>query len=511
MMLLSLGLSAQTIVSPDSTFAVNGRVAVEVGVSSSGESGMGKRALKMLPDGKMLIATTAKLNEFNANRNYWIGRLQSNGDLDESFGNEGRTIIFSGNEGVGNALVSVDTDAENGVIILGERKDPFSIIEETVVKRLSSDGSIDLNFGVSGEVVFRLSPIGSFTRARDLKVLNNGKILVLMDTRYSSTSPVGLGSEYCVARLNSNGTIDTSFGDNGFSFIIDATLSDLASKMNVQSDGKIILAGTVSVSGISKYRFIRLNENGNLDVSFGTAGSIIVERGNESAVILNDLIIDQNDAILATGNASQMLTIVKLDANGILDEGFNNSGILNISALDIGNKLLIDTEGFIFVVGREFNQVMVSKLDASGDLVADFGSQGVASLGTANPSSSDLTAAFSSDGKLFIAGNWINDGKDYYSIVKVKVGQISLSIGSQIKLSSEVQFYPNPAQQILNIKNHLLISQIEITDINGRILNRFVPANSNIDVSTFVAGVYFFKVFTDVGNTPTIEKIIIQN
>ena len=458
----------QILVSPDSSFGVNGRVAIEVGISSSGESGMGRRVLKMLPDGKMLIATTAKINEFNSNRNYWIGQLNSDGTLDELFGTEGRTVIFSGNEGVGNALVAVDTDLDNGVIVLGERKDPFTVIEEAVVKRLFSDGSVDNSFGVAGERIFRLSPIGSFTRARDLKVLANGKILVLMDTRYSSTNPVGLGNEYCVARLNSNGSIDSSFADNGFSFIIDATLSDLAAKIAVRENGKIILAGTVSASGISKYRFIQLNENGSLDEEFGINGSVIVERGNESAVILNDLIIDANGAILATGNASQMLTIVRLDSSGFLDEEFNEIGYLNIPALDIGNKLLIDEEGFIYAVGREFNQVLISKLNSQGDLISDFGSQGVASLGTANPSSSDLTAAFSNDGNLFIAGAWFNDDKDFYSMVKVKFVNAGIPTNlKSVELNSLV-VYPNPGTSFIRVNKALEDEFYQIVNSRGK-------------------------------------------
>ena len=481
----------QILVSPDSSFGVNGRVAIEVGISSSGESGMGRRVLKMLPNGKMLIATTAKINEFNSNRNYWIGQLNSDGTLDELFGTEGRTVIFSGNDGVGNALVAVDTDLDNGVIVLGERKDPFTVIEEAVVKRLFSDGSVDNSFGVAGERIFRLSPIGSFTRARDLKVLANGKILVLMDTRYSSTNPVGLGNEYCVARLNSNGSIDSSFAENGFSFIIDATLNDLASKIAVRENGKIILAGTVSVSGISKYRFIQLNENGSLDEEFGINGSVIVERGNESAVILNDLIIDANGAILATGNASQMLTIVRLDSSGFLDEEFNEIGYLNIPALDIGNKLLIDEEGFIYAVGREFNQVLISKLNSQGDLISDFGSQGVASLGTANPSSSDLTAAFSNDGNLFIAGAWFNNDKDFYSMVKVKFANAGIPSNLQSVELNSLIVYPNPGTSFIRVNKALEDEFYQIVNSRGQqVFEGILLSDGFIQTERLNAGMY---------------------
>jgi len=481
----------QILVSPDSSFGVNGRIAIEVGISSSGESGMGKRMLKMLPDGKMLLGTTAKINQFNANRNYWISRTLSDGSPDNTFGENGQVIIFSGNDGVGNALVALDTDEQGAVYVFGERKDPFTSIEEAVVMRLSPEGTIDNTFGNGGENVFRLSPIGSFTRARDLKVLANGQLLLLMDTRYSSTNPVGLGNEYCVARLNSDGSIDSSFAENGFSFIIDATLNDLAAKIAVRENGKILLAGTVSISGISKYRFIQLNENGSLDEGFGINGSVIVERGNESAVILNDLIIDANGNILATGNASQMLTIVRLDSNGFLDEEFNEIGYLNIPALDIGNKLLIDEEGFIYAVGREFNQVLISKLNSQGELISEFGSQGAASLGTANPSSSDLTAAFSNDGNLFIAGAWFNDDKDFYSMVKVKFANAGIPSNlKSVKLNS-LTVYPNPGTSFIRVNKALEEEFYQIVNSSGQqVCEGILLSDGFIQTERLDAGIY---------------------
>jgi uncharacterized delta-60 repeat protein len=486
--------SAQIEFHPDSLFGINGIMTTEVGISSSGESGMGNRTLKMLPDGKMLLGTTAKIDDSNANRNYWISRTLSDGAPDGSFGDNGKVIIFSGNDGVGNALTTLDTDEQGAVYVLGERKDPFTVIEEAVVKKLASDGSTDNGFGTGGETVFRISPIGSFTRARDLKVLANGQILVLMDTRFSTTSPVGLGTEYCVAKLKTDGNLDSTFGVNGLSYVVDNTLNDLASKMVIQSDGKIVLAGTVSVSGIVKYRFIRLNEAGSLDASFGSGGSIIIERDNQSAVLLNDLILDQNDAIYATGNAAQILTVVKLNANGSLDISFSGDGILDIGAVDVGNKLIIDDEGLIYAIGREFNQIMLAVFNNSGQMQNNYGIQGVCSMINPSISSSDLTAAKSATGELFIAGKSIVENNDFYSLMKVKfVDTSSPTIISEV--SNKLSVFPNPTSNALRISLPTA-GEISICIISstGQIVNQFNTTNREIQTRELTEGLYFMRI-----------------
>lgn len=494
----STGLYAQTIVSPDSTFAENGRVAVEVGISSSGESGMGRRALKMLPDGKMLIATTAKINEFNANRNYWISRLLNTGEVDNSFGTDGKTIIFSGNDGVGNSLENIDVAPDGGVLLCGQRIDPFTLIEEAVIIRLDEDGNQDNNFGENGEVVLRLSPIGSVTSAMDIKVQPDGKIVVLMEVRHSATSPVGLGREFCVARLQANGQLDTEFGTEGVQFYVDASLSDFPSRLAIQPDGKIIMAGIASLSGVSRFRVIRLNSNGEPDVDFGTNGSVIVDRNGQNTPNLTDMILRQDGKIVLTGNLSQgagssLLTLVQLQPNGTVDDTFSQDGILDVPAQDIGQKILEENNGDIYIIGRAFDQAAISKVNAEGALISSFGSNGTANVGNANPSSSDLTATFDANGKLFIAGKWVNGDNDFYSLVQLKFTETGLPTSIQL-LQEDILFYPNPADQFIRFNTPHEITDIELFDIQGRLILKQKPTENLLDISSLNAGVYFLNI-----------------
>jgi len=509
-------INCQSIVSPDSSFGINGRIAHEVGISSSGESGLGNRALKVLSNGKMMIATTSKINQFNANRNYWVARLNADGSLDESFGEGGKVIIFSGNEGVGNSLEAIDVNEANKVIICGQRKDPFNnSIEEANIIQLNADGSIDNNFGINGTVSLKLSPINSTTSARDIKYLADGKIVILTNVRFSVTNPVGLGQEFCVIKLNVDGSFDTSFGENGVSFIIDAETIDIPSKMEIQEDGKLILAGTESTSAVSKFKFIRLNANGSVDNSFGTNGSVIIDRGSDRTPNLNDLIIASNGKILATGNlspavGSSQLTIVRLNSDGSMDTSFDNDGIVNLGALDIGNKLLEDANGNILAIAKEFSNVKIARFNVDGSLDTEFGNNGIGNLGTSNPSSSDLTADFAVDGKIFIAGKWINNAMDQYSLVKVKFSNPGTSTLVNESVKTELNIFPNPTSGLLYLDHEMQNITLEILDVSGRILSRNQSLSENtIDLQHFEKGIYLLRFYKRNGEL-IIKKVLKQ-
>jgi len=502
---LSINGSAQSLVIPDSSFGINGRLAIEVGISSSGESGMGRRAFRVLPNGKMLIATTAKINQFNSNRNYWLARLNEDGSIDETFGEAGKVLIFSGNDGVGNSFEGFDIAFNNKIVICGQRKDPFSLIEEALIIQLNADGSLDSSFGIEGEVVLRHSPINSTTSARDVKYLEDGKIIILTQVRFAASVPVGLGQEFCLTQLNSDGSFDNSFGNNGVSIIVDAETADSPSRLAIQGDGKILAAGTSTVSALSKYKLLRLNSNGVLDESFGTNGIVIVERGTENTPNLNDLILSQEGNILSTGNWSvgggiTQLTIVRMNSSGELDDNFDTDGIVNLVSIDVGSKLLIDENNKILAMGRSFNEVKLARFNDNGSIDNSFGNNGIGNLGTSNPSSTDLTAGFALDGKLFIGGKWVENDLDYYSIVKVRYDDPGIPTILNPALFEDNLAFPNPTEGFIHLNKMQTIRSAEIFDLTGKVaLLHAANGAQSIDLRTLSSGMYILKTTSTEG------------
>ncbi|MCB9248518.1 MAG: hypothetical protein H6613_08215 [Ignavibacteriales bacterium] len=93
------------------------------------------------------------------------------------------------------------------------------------------------------------------------------------------------GSQYdiTVVRYNSDGSLDTSFDSDGI-VTTDLTFtstqsSDLAYSAVIQSDGKIVVGGASSPSGVNYFAFVRYNTNGSLDGSFDSDGKMEIQGG----------------------------------------------------------------------------------------------------------------------------------------------------------------------------------------------------------------------------------------
>jgi len=122
---------------------------------------------------------------------------------------------------------------------------------------------------------FIIQTITSFNdEGYSLAIQLDGKIL-LGGSCYN-----GSNDDFCIARFNSNGTLDTSFGSSGKVIQPIGSSNDYGSSLAIQSDGKILLGG--NCQGVSNYDFCiaRFNSNGTLDTSFGSSGKVIQPIGS---------------------------------------------------------------------------------------------------------------------------------------------------------------------------------------------------------------------------------------
>src|SRR3954468_327865 len=136
-------------------------------------------------------------------------------------------------------------------------------------------GSIDSLFGTNGTVVRNIFNSDDYGFA--VAVQSDGKVLVAG----RASNGVSGGSDFAVARFNSNGSLDTSFGMNGIATTDLGSLSDSAYAMAIQSDGKIVLAGETTRS-TTDFALVRYNANGTLDTSFGGTGKVISDLSGDT-------------------------------------------------------------------------------------------------------------------------------------------------------------------------------------------------------------------------------------
>ena len=227
------------------------------------------------------------------------------GALDPSFGRGGRVVSAINLIGVGDAAVQAD-----GKIVVAATVDnaPGANDQFGIVRYLAS-GALDANFGNRG-IAFG-APISQYNFARAIVVQADRKIVVVGDTIDPRTAPrptIGVG----LARYNPNGTLDRTFGRGGLVTVAYPGASGSHSGvLIVQRDGKIVIGGS-AVFG-QNLRFAatveRLNQNGSVDTSFGTAGAF--EDPNLSSFI-NGLALETDGTILALTGTS----VVHLSSNG---------------------------------------------------------------------------------------------------------------------------------------------------------------------------------------------------
>jgi uncharacterized delta-60 repeat protein len=224
--------------------------------------------------------------------------------------------------------------------------------------RKSSGGSVSTVFA------------GNINFADDVVVLSSGKILVAGE---GATNNLGQHSQFCVARYNSNGTLDTTFGGGdgkvitnfGTDFCFEPSLKVLAS-------GKFILAGTSYSAGttLGDAAVARYNADGSLDTSFGSGtGKVRIDFGSTATakanVGISGVAVDGSGRIylgghIVVGNTTSDFVVARLSSGGLLDPGFGSgkgfvktdfTSASNPAAYDGANAIAVTSAGKILAVG----------------------------------------------------------------------------------------------------------------------------------------------------------------
>jgi uncharacterized delta-60 repeat protein len=247
----------------DSSFNGNGKVIHNYGFQDNITDVM------IQPDDQKIVATGTALNSAYAGQ-LLVLRLLPDGSFDPSFNDSGSVIITDFNESYG----YTSAIAKDGkLLIAGSAANPqykFSML----VIQLNPDGSRDLSFGEDGFAQPSFSTRDEF--AYSMAVQADNKIVIagsVMDTAYRSVPSV--------VRLNYDGNIDSSFGNNGIAQIPIIEIDNQFSRVLIQADGKILVCGHydkgLTFLGQTNFDILlaRFNSDGSIDSTFGNAGIVI--------------------------------------------------------------------------------------------------------------------------------------------------------------------------------------------------------------------------------------------
>jgi uncharacterized delta-60 repeat protein len=320
---------------------------------------------------------------------YALARYSTKGMLDPSFGRRGKVVTTLGEFGARSLALQPDgkpvVSGSGGLV------------------RYRPDGRIDSSFGHDGRLAG-----GEFALQKD------GKLVVNERTSGHSV----------LARYTARGTLDRSFGHGG------QVRTDLGGKLIIQDDGKIVTASTNIAGGKFDFRLARFNTDGTVDSSFGNRGKIVFGFGANSGALLAAVAIQPDGKIVATGEAGFAdFAVARVTPEGALDPSFGDGGKVltdftrasNCSGCpnsrDSANALAIQRDGKIVLVGssdargdtdisdHSIYDFALARYNDNGSLDSSFGRGGKVLTDFASGSSDIAEAvAVQRNGKLVVAG-----------------------------------------------------------------------------------------------------------
>jgi uncharacterized delta-60 repeat protein len=265
-------------------------------------------------------------------------------------------------------------------------------------------GRRDPTFGLDGRVV---TAAAADSAANDVVIDPTGRIVAIGYRGDSSTvDPVDIE----VARYLPSGELDPSFDGDGIAIV---SAGDRSSGVAgaLQADGKIVIAAGSVLAGSFMWVVVRLNTNGSLDDSFGTGGiASAFFRGYPAGIA-----IAKHGRIVVVGPDLGDFGVAVLKEGGELDPSFSGDGIttVDIAKNDAASDVAVQPNGRIVVVGSTFRrhiEAAALRLLPSGELDPSFGVDGHVAID--RPVSSAEAVALQADGKVLLAGAAFNRGGD---------------------------------------------------------------------------------------------------
>ncbi len=433
----------------DTTFGIGGFDAINASAGNDyGKAGVVQK------DRKVVIATD--IGDVG-NRNIQVRRLNEDGSPDTSFGTGGAVTIDLG--AGDDTVTSIALDVHKGRIVIAGYHTAVDNTTDVIVARLTKDGVLDASFGTALDAtpdgVVDISVGAGNDKGNAVAIQKDSKIVV------TGSSDSGTGANIEVIRLNTDGTLDASFGtanDGTPDGIVNVDLGagdDVGNAVAIQENGRIVVAGNHVVSGSSDIVVARFLTDGTLDASFGTANDgtpdgvvdLSLGGGDDTANSVA-IVSDENDdnkqdhgKIVIVGssvqgvspNQSSNIEVIRLNKEGSLDTTFAASGIANLdfgAGDDLGNSVALQNNGRIVVAGSHFNagsfDMVVARFLSNGTLDPSFGAgnndgtpDGVVDISVGASDDTANSVALQGNMKIVVTGSSVQSGSANIEVVRL--------------------------------------------------------------------------------------------
>jgi uncharacterized delta-60 repeat protein len=159
----------------------------------------------------------------------------------------------------------------------------------------------------------------SDNEAYSVAIQSDGKIVA------AGSSKNGSNYDFALARYNTDGTLDTNFGTGGKVITAIGSSTDVAESVAIQSDGKIVAAGFSNNGSNNDFALVRYNTNGTLDTTFDSDGKVTTAIGSANDAAYS-VAIQSDGKIVAAGfsnnGSNNDFALVRYNTNGSLDTSF---------------------------------------------------------------------------------------------------------------------------------------------------------------------------------------------
>jgi len=231
-------------------------------------------------------------------------------------------------------------------------------------------------------------------------IQTDGKVLI------AGSSHNGSNDDFSLIRTNADGSLDTTFNSTGKVTTAIGSGSDIANAVILQSDGKLLVAGQSHNGSNNDFALVRHNTDGTLDTTFNTTGKVATGIGSDDRIY--SVALQSDGKIVATGYSDGAFATARYNTNGTLDTTFDTDGIVTtaVGGGASARGLAIQSDGKIVVggTGSSGTRIGLVRYNANGSLDTAFGTNGIVSSLLGSVQSGGQSIVLQADGKIVVGG-----------------------------------------------------------------------------------------------------------
>lgn len=367
-------------------------------------------------------------------------------------------------------------------------------------------GDLDITFGNTGIVTTT-----NLSDGHSVAIQPDGKIVVVG----IGSQPGDMNGSFGVARFNSNGSLDTSFGGTGVVTTPISNKIDQGYSVVIQNDKKIVVAGISYAPIPARFAVARYLADGNLDISFNGTGIVTAPLRASDSLVAIALQVDGK--LVVTGNSFGDFAVVRYNSDGSLDTDFKGTGIVTTSidsGWGYGQSVTIQPDNKIIIAGTgtwdgSDHDFTLLRYDQHGTLDHSFNNTGVVTTPMGGTFDIANSIALQTDGKIIAVGGSGDFSNSDFAIARYNSdGELDTTFNTTGILTTSITSNRDQASSVAIQSNGKIVVAGHSNPISSNPHIAVVRYNNDGSLDTTFNGTGI--VTTSIGNHSFGESITIQ-